>query len=219
MTQNDEFLYQLRMANPIETVAGSYLNLIRRGHNYVCLCPFHSEKTPSCTIFTDNQNFYCFGCGAGGDVITFIMRMENLNFREAVNFLASRAGLTVPEDRKNDQLAHRKTRIYEMNRLAANFYFHNLLKGDDKRGLQYFSQRKLTPQTVKKYGLGYAPDSFSALSSYLREQGYSDDEMVDAECDNSGGNQNLNPAYDLVLEIEAFLAALALLGFCGISGT
>lgn len=180
MTQNDEFLYQLRMANPIETVAGSYLNLIRRGHNYVCLCPFHSEKTPSCTIFTDNQNFYCFGCGAGGDVITFIMRMENLNFREAVNFLASRAGLTVPEDRKNDQLAHRKTRIYEMNRLAANFYFHNLLKGDDKRGLQYFSQRKLTPQTVKKYGLGYAPDSFSALSSYLREQGYSDDEMVDA---------------------------------------
>ena len=128
MTQNDEFLYQLRMANPIETVAGSYLNLIRRGHNYVCLCPFHSEKTPSCTIFTDNQNFYCFGCGAGGDVITFIMRMENLNFREAVNFLASRAGLTVPEDRKNDQLAHRKTRIYEMNRLAANFYFHNLLK-------------------------------------------------------------------------------------------
>ena len=94
MTQNDEFLYQLRIANPIDSVVGAYVNLIKRGHNYVCSCPFHSEKTPSCTVYNDSQSFYCFGCGAGGDVITFIMKIENLDFREAINFLAARAGLT-----------------------------------------------------------------------------------------------------------------------------
>ena len=131
MTQNDEFLYQLRIANPIDSVVGAYVNLIKRGHNYVCSCPFHSEKTPSCTVYNDSQSFYCFGCGAGGDVITFIMKIENLDFREAINFLAARAGLTVPEDRKNSEYAQRKTRIYEINRLAANFFYKNLLKGTD----------------------------------------------------------------------------------------
>lgn len=180
MTQNDEFLYQLRMANPIDSVAGSYVSLIKRGHNYVCSCPFHSEKTPSCTIYTDTQSFYCYGCGAGGDVITFTMRIENLDFREAVNFLAARVGMTVPQDKKNDEFAHRKTRIYEINRLAANFFYRNLLKGEDKRGLQYFANRKLSPQTVKKYGLGYAPDSFNALYDFLRSKGYNDSEIIDS---------------------------------------
>ncbi|MBE6859685.1 MAG: DNA primase [Ruminococcus sp.] len=180
MTQNDEFLYQLRIANPIDAVVGSYVNLIKRGHNFVCSCPFHSEKTPSCTVYTDTQSFYCFGCGSGGDVITFIMKIENLDFREAINFLAARAGLTVPEDKKNSQYAQRKTRIYEINRFAANFYYKNLLKGTDKRGLKYFAERKLSPQTVKKYGLGFAPDSFDLLYSQLRKNGYNDDEIFDS---------------------------------------
>ncbi|MBE6840368.1 MAG: DNA primase [Ruminococcus sp.] len=180
MTQNDEFLYQLRIANPIDSVVGAYVNLIKRGHNYVCSCPFHSEKTPSCTVYNDSQSFYCFGCGAGGDVITFIMKIENLDFREAINFLAARAGLTVPEDRKNSEYAQRKTRIYEINRLAANFFYKNLLKGTDKRGLQYFAQRKLSPQTVKKYGLGFAPDSYNTLYNHLKENGYKDDEIIDS---------------------------------------
>ncbi|SFW43586.1 DNA primase [Ruminococcus flavefaciens] len=181
MPQNDEFLYNLRNANPIETVMGGYVNVIRRGRNYVCSCPFHSEKTPSCTIFTDTQNFYCFGCGAGGDVITFIMKIENLTFPEAVKLLAQRAGLEVPAyGNKDSGYAKRKTRIYEMNRIAANFYYTNLFKGKDKTGLQYFANRKLTPQTIKKYGLGYASDSWNELTDVLRSKGYSDDEMADA---------------------------------------
>ena len=181
MPRNDEFLYNLRNANPIETVMGGYVNLIRRGRNYVCSCPFHSEKTPSCTIFTDTQSFYCFGCGAGGDVITFTMKIENLDFSEAVKLLAQRSGMEVPEyGQKDSGYAKRKTRIYEMNRLAANFFYTNLFKGPDKTGLQYFASRKLTPQTIKKYGLGYASDSWNDLTDHLRSKGYTDDEIVDA---------------------------------------
>ena len=181
MPQNDEFLYNLRNANPIETVMGGYVNMIRRGRNYVCSCPFHSEKTPSCTVFTDTQNFYCFGCGAGGDVITFIMKIENLTFPEAVKLLAQRSGMEVPSfGNKDSGYAKRKTRIYEMNRIAANFYYTNLIKGADKTGLSYFANRKLTPQTIKKYGLGYASDSWNELTDVLRSKGYSDEEMADA---------------------------------------
>ncbi len=181
MPRNDEFLYNLRNANPIETVMGGYVNLIRRGRNYVCSCPFHSEKTPSCTIFTDTQSFYCFGCGAGGDVITFTMKIENLDFSEAVKLLAQRSGMEVPEyGQKDSGYAKRKTRIYEMNRLAANYFYTNLFKGPDKTGLQYFASRKLTPQTIKKYGLGYASDSWNALTDHLRSKGYTDEEIVDA---------------------------------------
>lgn len=181
MPQNDEFLYNLRNANPIETVMGGYVNMIRRGRNYVCSCPFHSEKTPSCTVFTDTQNFYCFGCGAGGDVITFIMKIENLTFPEAVKLLAQRSGMEVPAfGNKDSGYAKRKTRIYEMNRIAANFYYTNLIKGADKTGLSYFANRKLTPQTIKKYGLGYASDSWNELTDVLRSKGYSDEEMADA---------------------------------------
>ncbi len=196
MPRNDEFLFRLRSANPIETVIGSYVQIIRRGRNYVCSCPFHSEKTPSCTIFTDNQSFYCFGCGAGGDVITFIMKIENLDFTEAVKLLAQRSGLEVPERNSADsKLAQRKTRIYEMNRLAANFFYTNLFKGPNKAGLKYFVQRKLTPETIKKYGLGFAPDSWRELSDYLRSKGYSDEEIIDAWL--GGRSQKTGKSYDM----------------------
>lgn len=179
--KNDEFIYRLRNANPIETVMGSYVQLIRRGRNYVCSCPFHSEKTPSCTVFTDNQSFYCFGCGSGGDVITFTMKIENLSFTEAVKLLAQRSGLEIPENNSADsRIAQRRTRIYEMNRIAANFFYTNLIKGDDKAGLSYFADRKLLPQTIKKYGLGYAPDSWDKLTKLLLSKGYSNDEITDA---------------------------------------
>ena len=188
MPQNDEFLYNLRNANPIETVMGGYVNLIRRGRNYVCSCPFHSEKTPSCTIFTDTQSFYCFGCGAGGDVITFVMKAENLDFSEAVKLLAQRSGMEIPEyGNKDSGYAKRKTRIYEMNRIAANHFYTNLFKGADKTGLQYLVNRKLTPQTIKKYGLGYAPDSWNDLTDILHSKGYTDEEISDAWL---GGQKN-----------------------------
>ena len=196
MSLNDEFLYRLKMANPIDTVMGSYVSIIRRGRNYVCSCPFHSEKTPSCTIFTDTQNFYCFGCGAGGDVINFTMMIENLDFSEAVKLLAQRSGLEVPENSNPDsKIAQRKTRIYEMNRIAANFFYQNLVKGSDKAGLKYFIDRKLTPATIKKYGLGYASNSWSALSDHLRSKGYSDNEIIDAWL--GGRSQKTGKSYDM----------------------
>lgn len=197
MVKNDEFLYRLREANPIETVMGEYVNLIRRGRNYVCNCPFHSEKTPSCTVFLDKDpHFYCFGCGAGGDVITFIMKVENLDFMDAVKFLAERSGMEVPQNNDRSSLsAQRRTRIYEMNRLAANFFYANLIKGANKAGLQYFCKRKLTPATIKKYGLGYASDSFTELTDMLRSKGYTEDEIVDAWL--GGRSQKTGRLYDL----------------------
>lgn len=180
MLRNDEFLYQLKTANPIESVVGSYVNLLRRGHNYVCACPFHSEKTPSCTVFTDTQSFYCFGCGVGGDVITFVMGIENLDFSEAVRLLAERSGLQVPEQNHESEYADKKRKIYEANREAGNFFYLNMIKGSDKRGLNYFIERKLSPQTIKKYGLGYAPDSWDSLYKHMKSKGFSDEILIDA---------------------------------------
>ncbi|MDE5936860.1 MAG: DNA primase, partial [Ruminococcus sp.] len=161
MAQNDEFIYNLKSANPIENVISSYVQLKRQGRNQVCCCPFHSERTPSFTVFPDTQSFFCFGCGAGGDAITFIMKAENLDFTEALKFLAESSGIEMPEyDNRSKQNAERRTRIYEMNRISANFFYKNLVQGKDKSGLKYFADRRLAPQTIKKYGLGYASDSW-----------------------------------------------------------
>lgn len=180
MPRNDEFLETLRRANPIETVMGSYIQIQKKGRNYLCSCPFHSEKTPSCTIFPDTQTFYCFGCGAGGDVITFIKKIENLEFAEALKLLAQRSGIEMPVYSGDSRNSQRKTRIYEMNRISANFFYRNLTGSNDKSGLRYFAERKISPQTIKKYGLGYAPDSWNTLVQFLNSKGYSDDEISDA---------------------------------------
>jgi DNA primase len=176
---SDVFLEQLRTACPIETVMGSYVSLIRRGRTYVCNCPFHSEKTPSCTIYPEQQSFYCYGCGAGGDVITFLRQIENLSFMEAVQTLAKRGGLTVPESKEEAARSQIRTRTLEINRAAANFYYRNLA-GNDKTGLAYLAKRKLRPETIRKYGLGFAPNAWSALANHLHAMGFSDAEMITA---------------------------------------
>jgi len=177
----DEFLYQLKLANPVDSVISSYVNLKRSGHDAVGLCPFHSEKTPSFHVYNDTQSFYCFGCGAGGDVITFIKRIENLEYIEAIKLLAQRGGLDVPEDSRDNKAAMLKKRIYEINRETANFYFRQLVSGADKRGLQYFAGRKLRPETIKKYGLGYAPSGWHTLSTHLHSLGFTNREMLAAD--------------------------------------
>ncbi len=178
---SDEFIYRLREANDIVSAFGMYVNLKKRGRTHVCNCPFHSEKTPSCTVFPDTQSFYCFGCGAGGDVITFTMKMENLPYREAVRLLAQRCGMELPtENPEEERNARRRVRCLEINREAANFFYKQLISGNDKRGLQYFAERKLQPQIIKKYGLGYAPDDWNQLRDHLRSKGYRDEEMVTA---------------------------------------
>lgn len=176
----DEFIYQLKLANPIDTTMGRYVHLIRSGSNYKCLCPFHSEKTPSCTVYTGTQSFYCFGCGAGGDVITFTKQIENLDTYEAIKLLAERGGLEMPENDLNKDGAKLKLRILEMNREAANFFYRNLLQGQDKRGLQYAVQRGLTPKAIKKYAIGYAPAAWDGLMKHLEGLGFTRAEMLSA---------------------------------------
>ncbi|MBQ8515705.1 MAG: DNA primase [Ruminococcus sp.] len=176
---SDVFLEQLRTVCPIETVMGSYVSLIRRGRTFVCNCPFHSEKTPSCTIYPEQQSFYCYGCGAGGDVITFMRRMENMTFMEAVETLAKRGGLTIPENKEEARRSKVRARTFEINRETANFYYRNL-SGSNKTGLSYFAQRRLTPATIKKYGLGFAPDQWDALAVHLKKKGFSEEELITA---------------------------------------
>lgn len=180
MALPEDFIYQLRLANPIEDVFNSYASMKRNGVTSKCLCPFHSEKTPSCTVYRDTQSFYCFGCGAGGDVITFIMRIENLSYIEAVRFLSERAGITMPENNIKDNSSQIKSKIYEINRETANFYYKTLISGNDKKGLAYFKARAMLPQTIKKYGLGYAPFGGTVLRNHLRSLGFHDSEMVTA---------------------------------------
>lgn len=202
MPLSEEFIYQLKLANPIETTIGNYINLLRRGKDYVALCPFHSEKTPSFHVYTDTQSFYCFGCGAGGDVITFTKKIENLEYIETIKLLAQKGGLDVPENDTDNRAANLKKRILEINRETANYYFKQLVSGDDKKGLKYFVNRGLKPETIKKYGLGYAPASWDGLYKHLSRSGYSNEEMIAAGVRTV--SRNNNNVYDTFRERVIF---------------
>lgn len=175
-----EFIEELKARNGIEEVVSDYVNLKRRGRTLVGLCPFHSEKTPSFTVYPDNNSFYCFGCGAGGDAITFIEKISNLDYREAVRTLAQRAGMTVPESEEDRGLAKLRIRLYALNREAARFYHAVLLSEQGKTGREYFEQRGLLRKTISHFGLGYAPPSRFALVDYLGKKGFSAQEMIQA---------------------------------------
>ena len=175
------FIEELKMNADIETVVSSYVQLRRRGRILTGLCPFHSEKTGSFTVYPESQSFYCFGCGAGGDVIGFIRRIENLEYVEAVKFLAERFGMTVPEDAAEDRTAALKTKILEMNREAAHYYYDNLLAPEGKAALDYLTGRGLLPRTIKHFGLGYAPPGWNGLTDLLKKKGFSGEEM-EAAC-------------------------------------
>ena len=210
-----EFLYQLKQSNPIDAVMGSYVQLIRAGSLLKCQCPFHSEKTPSCVVYTDTQNphFYCFGCHAGGDVITFIMKIEGLQYMDAVRMLAERAGMSVPEQEHDNGEANMRMRLLEMNRAAAKYYFENLT-GPDKRGLIYLKERALKPEIIRKYGLGYAGEQWDGLLNAMHNLGYTDQELLASNlCSRSAKSGNLYdrfrnrvifPIFDLRGSVIAF---------------
>lgn len=181
MIYSADFLEQVHTACPMETIAGNYVNLIRRGRTYVCKCPFHSDNSPSCTIYPDTESFYCFGCGTGGDVIKWIELIENLEFSDAVKLLAERSGLQLPTDKEAESRSRMRTRILAINRETANFYFRCLTANQDKRGLQYLISRKLKPETIRKYGLGYAPDSWNLLTDHLLKKGFTEEELLLAD--------------------------------------
>lgn len=188
------FLDELKNRSEITSVISSYVNLRRSSRNLVGLCPFHSEKTPSFTVFPETQSYYCFGCGAGGDVITFVRNIENLDYPEAVRFLAQRAGMTVPENGEDDAAARLKARVYEINRLAARWFFDRLVAPEGEAARAYLLGRKLTVQTIRRFGLGWAPESFNLLTDYLKGQGYTDRELVTAGV--AGLSKKTGRAYD-----------------------
>lgn len=174
MRLSDAFLEQLRANTDIESVISPYVNLRRRGKNLVGLCPFHNEKTPSFTVYPENGSFYCFGCGVGGDVITFVRRMENLDYMEAVKQLADRAGMALPEDGYDDTLAKKRTAVLAANRAAAKFFHSQLFTEQGRQALDYFLDRGLASETIRHFGLGFAPNDWRALKRHLNEQGFDD---------------------------------------------
>lgn len=190
----DSFLQELKLRSDITEIASSYVNLKRHGRNMVGLCPFHGEKTPSFNIYTENGSFYCFGCGAGGDVITFIMKIENLDYVEAVKFLAQRAGMEMPENTYDDSLSKLRMRIYEANREAARFFHATLLSQRGQSGLNYLRGRALSDRTIRHFGLGFADDDWNSLCNHLKNKGFSEYEIYSANL--AFRRKNGNGIYD-----------------------
>ncbi len=177
----DEFLEELRQRNDIESVVSPYVTLKHRGNTLVGLCPFHNEKSASFTVYPASNSYYCFGCGAGGDAITFIRGIENLDYVDAVHFLADRSGMKMPESGYDDTMQKLRIKIYEINRAAAKFFHSQLKQPSGKRGLDYFRERRLSSQTIRHFGLGYAPESWDSLYKHLKGLGFSDELIFQAD--------------------------------------
>lgn len=175
-----EVIEEIKYRNEIESAISQYVNLKRRGKNLVGLCPFHSEKTPSFTVYPENGSFYCFGCGVGGDVITFTGLIENLDYIESVKLLAEKSGVTLPQDGYDDSMQKLKNRIYDINRETAKFFHTHLMSDGGKWALSYLLGRGLTLKTIKQFGLGAAPDSWDSLINHLKEKGFTINEMLTA---------------------------------------
>ncbi len=176
----DDFIDRLRDSNDIESVISGYVDLRRRGRNLVGLCPFHNEKTPSFTVYPETSSYFCFGCGAGGDVINFVRNIENLDYIEAVKLLADRAGIKMPEDNYDDGIANLRRRVYEANREAARFYHEVLFTEQGKAQLEYLMRRGVSAKMIKHFGLGAAPDDWHALENHLRSKGFTRNELISA---------------------------------------
>lgn len=174
---SDELIEEVRSANDIVDVISGYVHLQKKGNDYFGLCPFHNEKTPSFSVSQRKQMYYCFGCGAGGNAVTFLMQYENFSFQEAMEALAQKAGITLPKQEmsgKAKQEADKRARLLEINKVAAKYYYVQLRMEQGKLGLDYFVGRGLSQETMKKFGLGYSNKFSDDLYQYLRQQGYED---------------------------------------------
>ena len=179
----DEFIEEVRVRNDIVDVIGSYLKLTRRGSNYFGLCPFHGEKTASFSVSQNKQMFYCFGCGAGGNVFTFIMNYENFTFPEAVEHLAKRVGMELPKreySAEEKRRADRKTTLMEINKDAANYYYIQRRGEAGKIARDYFEKRQLSPEMLRQFALGFSLPYRDDLYQYLKKKGYSDSFLKDS---------------------------------------
>ena len=179
----DEIIEEVRNKNDIVDVIGSYVKIQKKGSSYFGLCPFHNEKSPSFSVSGHKQIYYCFGCGAGGNVIRFIMNYENYTFQEAVKYLAERAGVTLPEVEFTEEARQKQSKrdkLLEINKEAARYFYYQLRTDRGKQGRDYFARRELSEETMKKFGLGYALKTPNDLTLYLKNKGYSDDLLVEA---------------------------------------
>ncbi len=176
----EDIINEIKYRNDIETAISQYVNLKRRGKNLVGLCPFHSEKTPSFTVYPESSSFYCYGCHVGGDVFTFTGLIENLDYIESVKLLAERSGVALPQDGYDDSMTRLKNTIYDINRESARFFHKYLMSPEGKWALDYYLSRGLTLSTIKHFGLGAAPDSWDALINHLKSKGFSINDMITA---------------------------------------
>ncbi|MBQ3230544.1 MAG: DNA primase, partial [Clostridia bacterium] len=214
-----EFLEELKLRNNIEEVVGRVVTLKRAGSNLVGNCPFHSERTPSFTVFPATSSYYCFGCGAGGDVVTFVMQTENIEYREAIELLAKRVGIKVEENyenRRSEQPAVKRDRLLELNKEAARFFYRALLSPQGANARAYLEKRAFNSTTVKRFGIGYAPNSGynqAPLCEHLVAKGFTPLEIKTAFLggENKNGrlydmfrNRLMFPVFDVNGEVVAF---------------
>ena len=177
MRYPEEVVEEVRMKNDSVDVIAGYVKLQKKGSNYFGLCPFHNEKSPSFSVSPSKQMYYCFGCGAGGNVITFVMEYENYSFMEALQMLADRAGVALPKQeysKEAKEAADLRTALLEINRMAANYYYFQLTNPQGEVGYRYLRDRQLTDDTIRHFGLGFANKTSDDLYRYLRAKGYDD---------------------------------------------
>jgi DNA primase len=174
----EDLIEEIRMKNDIVDVISNYVKLQRKGSSHFGLCPFHNEKSPSFSVSQGKQMYYCFGCGAGGNVFTFVMEYENYTFQEAIKYLADRVGVELPEIEYSEEArkqADLKTTILEINKQAANYFYYQLKSESGKAAYNYLQNRELSDDIIKKFGLGYSSKYSNDLYNYLRKKGFSDD--------------------------------------------
>lgn len=183
MYYSDEIIEEVRSRNDIVDVISTYVKLQKKGSSYFGLCPFHNEKSPSFSVSRQKQMYYCFGCGAGGNVFTFLMEYENYTFVEALKYLADRAGVELPEEEYSKEAKERadtRAILLEINKAAAQYYYVQLKSSQGAVGLGYFKKRQLSDETIKAFGLGYSNKYSDDLYRYLKSKGYKDDMIAKA---------------------------------------
>lgn len=190
-----EYVEEVVRRNDIIDVVASYVQLRHRGRTHTGLCPFHSEKTPSFVVYPETQSFYCFGCGAGGDVITFIKKINNLDYVEAVKYLAGRAGMPMPEE--DDKVGRLRSRVLSVNKETARFFYEQLNAPTEEAAAAraYWRGRGLSDSTIRRFGLGYAPNDFRALRMHLRAKGFTEEEMLAAGVEKRSEKGNVYDAF------------------------
>mgnify|MGYP001161799761 FL=1 len=184
MRFSQQFIDEIKDRNPIEEVVSRYVPLKRAGSNLVGICPFHNEKSPSFTVFPATKSYYCFGCGAGGDIFGFVMQTEGLDYPSAVETLAERAGIPIEQDPAQEEYTRKpsvsRERVIEVTKAAGRFFYACLYSDIGENARAYLEKRKITPVTIKRFGIGYSPDGWSSLYDHLRSKGFSDEEMKTA---------------------------------------